>query len=114
MADGARPVLPAPARPVARVAWRGGVATPGARDIAEETPVALSYNNATLAVMMATPRDLADFAMGFSLSEGIVSSAAEIEEIEVVPLDAGIDVRMWLRAGAAAALVSSSGDVGAQ
>jgi len=104
MADGARPALPAPARPVARVAWRAGRAASGAREVAEETPVALSYNNATHAVMMATPRDLADFGVGFSLSEGIVSSADEIADIDVMPLDAGIDIRIWLRADAAEAL----------
>jgi len=104
MADGARPALPAPASPVSRVVWRAGSAAPGAREVAEETPVALSYNNATHAVMMATPRDLVDFGIGFSLSEGIVSAADEIADIEVMPLDAGADVRIWLRDSAADAL----------
>jgi FdhD protein len=45
---------------------------------------------------MATPADLEDFGVGFSLSEGIISRADEIRDIEIVPSDDGIDVRLWL------------------
>ena len=45
------------------IAWRGGLATPTSRLVAEETAVALSYNGSTHAVMMATPADLEDFAL---------------------------------------------------
>ncbi len=81
---------------VARSAWRRGRWEQGTRQIAEETAVALTYNRTTHAVMMATPADLEDFAIGFSLAEGIVSRAEEIEEIEIVAVDEGVEARMWI------------------
>ncbi len=96
-------VPPAPTRAVARTAWRDGAATAGRRVLAEETPVALSYNRATLAVMLATPADLDDFAVGFSLTEGVVTAPAEIEELAVVAVPAGVELRMWLTEARAAA-----------
>jgi FdhD protein len=46
--------------------------------------------------MMTTPLDLEDFAVGFSLSEGVISSAADIDSLDIVRLDDGVELRMWL------------------
>jgi FdhD protein len=92
----AAPVLPLPARCVARQAWRNGSTVLGERTLAEEVPVAFSYNGATHAVLMATPDDLEDFALGFSYTEGIVATPAEIAELAVVSVAEGIVLRMWL------------------
>jgi len=86
----------APARTVIRTAWRGDDVARDARVIPEETPIALTYNRSAYAVMLATPSDLPDFALGFSLTEGIVQRPAEIEELDIVRAELGIELRMWL------------------
>jgi FdhD protein len=91
-----------PVRIVDRAAYRGSRLERGARRVAEETPVALTYNGGTYAVMMATPQDLKDFAVGFSRSEGIVQSPDEILSLDVIELDDGIELRMWLAPATAA------------
>jgi FdhD protein len=85
-----------PVKRVSRAAWRGGETATGERTIPEETAIAFSYNRFAYAVMMATPADLEDFGVGFSLAEGVVAKADEIRDIEIVPGDNGIEVRMWL------------------
>jgi FdhD protein len=65
--------------------------------VPEEAPVALSYAGTTHAVMMASPADFDDFALGFSLTEGIIASPAEIESIAVEELGAGIDIQIRLK-----------------
>src|SRR5882757_1014515 len=82
----------------ARVAWRGDVAQEGVRLVPGETPVALTYNRSTHAVMLATPADLEDFAIGFSLSEGIIRHVDEILAIDIVTVPDGIECRMDLSA----------------
>jgi FdhD protein len=91
--------LPAPVQAVVRDLWSGGAARAGERALAEEVPVAFTYDGATHAVMMATPADLTDFAVGFSLTEGIVAAASDIAELAIVPVDTGVDLRMWLSGG---------------
>ena len=76
--------------------WRNDNASAGKRIVPEETAIAFSYDGGTYAVMMATPQDLEDFAFGFSLTEGIVSSLADLREYEVIEHDAGIELRLWL------------------
>jgi FdhD protein len=85
-----------PVRTVSRQVWRESGPSEGLRAIPEETALALTYNGGTYAVMMGTPQNLRDFAVGFSLSEGIVQSPDDIRSLDIVPLDDGIELRMWL------------------
>ena len=77
-------------------ARRNGRLADGSRIVPEETAIAFSYGGSTHAVMMATPADLEDFAVGFSLTEGIITDPSEIEAIEPVVEDKGIDVQIRL------------------
>ncbi|MCK8787121.1 formate dehydrogenase accessory sulfurtransferase FdhD [Roseomonas sp. NAR14] len=86
------PGLPATSCAEGIRSWRGGAWTTGRREVPAEVAVAFSYNRLSHAVMMATPDDLADFAIGFSLSEGIVDRVSEIEELDIVPLARGTEV----------------------
>ena len=85
-----------PARVVHQQTWREGSPSFGSRSLPEETAVALTYNGGTYAVMMTTPQDLEDFAIGFSLSEGVIISSADIHSLDIVRLDDGVELRMWL------------------
>ena len=62
--------------------------------VTEEIPVAMIYNDVPFAVMMVTPLDLEDFALGFSLSEGLISKREELQGIEVRPQLEGIEIAM--------------------
>jgi FdhD protein len=73
-------------------------------DVAEEVPIALVYNGLSHAVMMATPADLADFALGFSLTEAILQTAAELYDCEIVATGGGVEVRLTIAAERFAAL----------
>jgi FdhD protein len=90
---------------VERIAPDGGTETV-AQVIAEEVPVALVYNGVSHAVMMATPADLRDFGLGFSLSEGIIGRAEELYDlaVEVAPEGEGVEVRMAIALDRFAAL----------
>jgi len=85
-----------PVRTVDRKVWHDGSLGASTRAIPEETAIALTYNGGTYAVMMGTPQNLSDFAIGFSLSERIVRSPADILSLDAVDLGDGIELRMWL------------------
>src|SRR5690606_662365 len=78
---GPAPPMTSPLSNVLRTAQRMDGTRVAARILPKEAAVALSYGGTTHAVMMATPDDLEDFALGFSLTEGIISSPDEIETI---------------------------------
>lgn len=84
------------ALPTDYTVWRNGAAEKTTRMVAGEKPVAFSYNGTTHAVMMATPTDLEDFARGFSLTEGLIASSADIEDIAILELEQGIDIQISL------------------
>jgi len=88
--------IPEPVSGALRLAWRGGAVLAGERVLPEECAVAMTYDRVSFAVMMASPKDLEDFAVGFSLSEGIVGAVSEIVELEIVALPAGVECRMAL------------------
>lgn len=62
--------------------------------LADEVPVALAFNGRSRAVMLATPRDLEDFALGFALTEQIIPSPNAVRAIHVVAVEEGIWVDM--------------------
>ncbi|MDP5009328.1 MAG: formate dehydrogenase accessory sulfurtransferase FdhD [Glaciimonas sp.] len=76
--------------------WRDGVAHKEQDIVAEEIAIALEYYGISHAVMMATPADLEDFALGFSLTEGILADPSELFDCEIVPAADGIQVQMHI------------------
>ncbi|WP_026619999.1 FdhD protein [Ensifer sp. WSM1721] len=81
---------------VPEAARRAGAMVTQSRVVPEEMPIALTYGGSTHAVMMATPADLEDFAVGFSLTEGIISGPEQIEAVDVVAEEKGIDLQITL------------------
>lgn len=76
--------------------WNQGKPSFSTDRVAEEVPVALEYNRLSHAVMLATPDNLEDFAIGFSMSEGIVQRLDEIHDIEIIVADRGITIRLTI------------------
>jgi FdhD protein len=79
------------------IAWRAGQPERTRRAIPEETPIALTFDGSSYAVMMATPQDLEDFAVGFALTEEVIDAPDDIESMEIVESGDGIEARMWLK-----------------
>lgn len=95
-----------PAKPLERLAWRDGAMRDGTRIVAEEVPVAIVHDGATYAVMMASPSDLEDFAIGLSLTEGIIETPDEVEDLDLVETELGWLARLWLSKRPRAALTT--------
>ena len=74
--------------------WRAGIKQTELDKVVEEVPVALVYNGQPHVVMLTTPLDLEDFALGFSLTEGIVQSVQEVSSVRTHYRAEGIEVRV--------------------
>lgn len=99
------PTHPVPGcRPAAVVGVRAGKVFAATDWVADEVPVALEYNGISHAVMMASPTDLEDFARGFSLTEGIVDTASQIRDIELVVSEQGHTLQIQIAASCFARL----------
>jgi FdhD protein len=85
---------PAVSAEVAIERWSRGSTAVTTDQVAEEMPVALVYHDVPHVVMLATPADLEDYAVGFTLSEGLVARADEIRGVEVAAGAASIDVKI--------------------
>jgi FdhD protein len=83
---------------------RGGTAAPAVDVLADEVPVALVYNGISHAVMMATPCDLEEFALGFSLTEALIDHAGECYGIDIEAGPAGVAVHLEIASRAFVAL----------
>jgi FdhD protein len=74
--------------------WQDGQLTTAVDRVAEEVPVSLVYNGIPHVVMMASPADLEDFALGFSLSEGLLASRRELYVTDIAAVSEGVEIRM--------------------
>ncbi len=89
---------------VMRHTWDQGQLREDPDEIVTEVPVALVYNGISQVVMMATPSDLEDLALGFSLSEGILQRREELLDLEIVEREQGVELAMTVSGEAFAAL----------
>jgi len=74
--------------------WRDGRWEEADDSVAAEVPVALTYNSIPHVVMLATPRDLADLGLGFTVSEALVAHAGEVREVVAAESDGALEVRI--------------------
>jgi FdhD protein len=89
---------------VTRSTWQAGELLADTDAVVMETPVALVYNGVSHVVMMATPADLEDLALGFSLSEGILEEAGQLLDCELHERSNGLELAMTITGGPFAAL----------
>jgi len=74
--------------------WRDGTVEERTEPVVEETPVAVVYNGVPHVVMMATPSDLEDFVLGFSLTEELIRTPADLLSLEIVRYSQGIEIQV--------------------
>ena len=74
--------------------WRGDLHDQRQDYIAEEVPVSLIYNGVPHVVMLATPTNLEEFALGFSITEGIIKNPQELLSVRVYNRSNGIEVQL--------------------
>lgn len=84
----------APAQQYTIQRWKNGELTTTTDQLAEEVPVALVYNGVSHAVMLATPQNLEEFALGFSVTEGILRDQSELYGIEMEWQENGIELHL--------------------
>lgn len=82
--------------PVKVQRWQDKKTETDTDQVAVEVPVAMVYNGISHVVMMATPNDLADFALGFSLTEGIIEQSSELFGVEVTETADGIELQLTI------------------
>ena len=103
-----------PTRTMQAVSLPGLSAT--ASELVAEVPVAMVFDGSSAAVMMASPCDIEDFAVGFALTEGFITGLGDVLDLAVVEHEAGIEARFWLQEGRAKAVAerrrSMAGPVG--
>ena len=92
--DNRLPELPSPVVPVQVRRWRAGALESAADEVADERPVAFKYKGVSHVVMLATPADLEDLAIGFTLSEAIVMSPGEIRAVELAVVGDALEVNL--------------------
>ncbi|MTJ83008.1 MAG: formate dehydrogenase accessory sulfurtransferase FdhD [Telmatospirillum sp.] len=93
-----RPATPPPpgAQRVEAIRFTGSDPAPRQEIVADEVPVSLVFNRFPFAVMLATPVDLEDLAVGFSLTEGIVTDPATVRDVHVRDAGEGVEVSMTI------------------
>jgi FdhD protein len=99
----AQPLLELPAR-----RWQDGETTERVEAGVEKVPVAMVYNGLPHAVMMATPQDLEDFALGFSITEELIGGKADLQRIECIRYSRGIEIQMTVSAACEEAIAAKT------
>jgi FdhD protein len=87
--------MPDPTTPSTPQIWRNAWHQ-GTRTLANEAAIVITYNRVSHAVMMATPADLHDFALGFSLTEGIINAPEDIQDYAEIEAENGLELRLWI------------------